>query len=57
MDPAHLVEIMGEYETLVEKVSVLGAYPELWFAAETQSLTIARPTASASRALLGVPSR
>jgi len=37
MDPAHLVQIMEEYETLVEKVSVLGAYPELWFHADTQS--------------------
>lgn len=37
MDPAKLVEVMDDFVALYEKVSVLGAYPQLWFAADTQS--------------------
>jgi oligoendopeptidase F len=37
MDPAALVEVLQQYEGLVEKTYVLGAYGSLWFSADTQS--------------------
>ena len=37
MDPALLVEIMRDYETLTEQVYVIGSYGQLWFASDTQS--------------------
>ncbi len=37
MDPGKLVEIMRQYESLVEQIQVLGAYGSLWFSADTQS--------------------
>lgn len=37
MDPGLLLEIMRDYETLTEQIYVLGAYGQLWFAADTQS--------------------
>ena len=37
MDPARLVQIVQQYEDLVEQVYMLGAYGSLWFSADTQS--------------------
>ena len=37
MDPAQLVQIVQQYEQLVEQVYMLGAYGSLWFSADTQS--------------------
>ena len=37
MDPALLVELVRQYESLVEQVYVLGSYGSLWFSADTQS--------------------
>ena len=36
MEPAVLLGIVGEYEALIEKLYVLGAYGSLWFAEDTQ---------------------
>ncbi len=49
MDPALLVEIMGQYEALVEQLYTLSAYGSLWFSADTQStaaLTYRQPHAT-----------
>ena len=37
MDPGLLIQIVEQYECLVEQIYVLGSYGSLWFAAETQS--------------------
>ncbi len=37
MAPATLLEIVDEYEALVERLYVLSAYGSLWFASDTQS--------------------
>ncbi|HRW06398.1 MAG TPA: M3 family oligoendopeptidase [Caldilineaceae bacterium] len=37
MDPEMLLNIMGQYEDLVETIFKLGAYGSLWFSADTQS--------------------
>jgi oligoendopeptidase F len=37
LDPATLVEIMGQYENITEQIYSLSAYGSLWFAADTQS--------------------
>ncbi len=37
MEPSRLVQMMQEYEHLVEQVYVLGSYGSLWFSADTQS--------------------
>ncbi|MEZ4675520.1 MAG: M3 family oligoendopeptidase [Caldilineaceae bacterium] len=37
MDPELLLNVMGQYENLVETIFKLGAYGSLWFSADTQS--------------------
>lgn len=37
MEPELLLNIMGHYEDLVEKIFKLGAYGQLWFSEDTQS--------------------
>ena len=37
MESAVLLSILGDYETLVERSYILGAYGSLWFSADTQS--------------------
>lgn len=37
MEPRLLIEIMDQYETLVEQVYTLAAYGSLWFSSDTQS--------------------
>ena len=37
MEPEMLLNIMGQYEDLVETIFKLGAYGSLWFSADTQS--------------------
>ncbi|MCB0082433.1 MAG: oligoendopeptidase F, partial [Caldilineaceae bacterium] len=37
MEPELLLNVMGQYEDLVETIFKLGAYGSLWFSADTQS--------------------
>lgn len=37
MEPELLINMMGEYESLVEQIYLLSAYGGLWFSADTQS--------------------
>jgi oligoendopeptidase F len=37
MEPSELIDMMREYEQLVEQMYTLGAYGSLWFSADTQS--------------------
>jgi len=39
MDPALLLNLMGQYEELIEMILKLGAYGSLWFSSDTQSPT------------------
>lgn len=39
MEPELLINMMGEYEGLVEQIYLLSAYGGLWFSADTQSST------------------
>ena len=37
MDPGDLIDLMQQYEQLVEQIYTLGGYGSLWFSADTQS--------------------